>query len=319
MKLLYQELFDHVAFPVFAVSHDGLVTYKNPQVGKHHPKIRCRAKVQKHLKTSFDGQMIILSGDTPFPIGLRLTHGEGSLCLFLSRFQQPDGKKILEKMVEAFGTEAEGFLSRCEKALKADFKTDRTYSDLLLITEQEAADFGTAPQAIDALLTPFFRKLSRFSVLGYRIDAQIDADFASHHTVRTAPQTLFYRVSHWLYLMMKLSHGKDLSVRLSTESDAFHLLSIRTETSLPASRYESEALPALVPECETEMRLLSAVSDLLDHVVLSVREDGMAELTYKIPCEKASYGLALHSNTTLFDPARMALRFIAKLFKKLSA
>lgn len=319
MKQFYQELFDHVAFPVFATDQNGIVIYKNPQAKKYHPCLRCRAKVQKHLKTSFDGRTVVLSGNTPFPVGLRLTHGENSLCLFLSRFQQTDGKKILKKMAEAFGTEAGEFLSRCRRTLSEGAAVDRTYSDLLLITEQEATDFGTSPQAIDTLLTPFFEKLPRFSVLGYRIDARIDGDFSARQLVRIAPQELFHRVSHWLYLMMKLSRSKNLSVLLSTESEGFHALSIRAETSLPAARYEKEALLTLVPECETEMRILSSFSDLLDHVALSVTENGIAELVCKMPCEKALHALSLHSETSLFTTAHMAKRSIAQLFKKLSA
>lgn len=316
MNDFYQSLFDHVAFPVFAVDKNGLVCYKNPTSRKYHPRIRCRAKLQKHEKLSPCAHILILSDETPYPIGVKLCHGDEMLCLFLSRFQHPDGKALISKMVEHFGKSAEAFIPHL-KVAAVSAPTNRTYTELNLITEREILDLDIALYDLETLTKPFFHKLRRFSALGYRIESTCEKT-SGRYLARLSAHEFFHRLSHMLYLLMKISADKRIAIHLSiNEEKECHLLSIQTVTATAPVVYEGKSLLSLLPECETEITLLSAFSTEKESPVLTIREDGTAQLLYAIPCEKAAQILPLHSHMELISPERRAELFIRRLFKKI--
>lgn len=316
MNDFYQLLFNYVAFPVFVIDKNGLVTYKNLSSKKYHPHIRCRTKLQRHLKLETDSRLLVLAGDSPFSIGIRLAYRDEEICLFLSRFQKPDGRKILFAMREAFGEDAIRFLSGLKSAV-CTMSMDRTYADLLLITEWESADLGIGTYAPDILLSPFFKRLSRFSVLGYRMDTEVDDTYRARRTICTSPHELLHRVSHMTYLMMKLSLSKTITIRLSTDMDAgCHNLSMQTKTALCSVTHEGEEIAAFIPECEAEMRLLSTFSAVGETLRLTADEKGFTTLVCTIPCESTPKALSLHNHSTFFDITKFAEDFADKLFKK---
>ena len=315
MNNFYQSLFDHVAFPVFAVDKNGFVCYKNPASRKYHPRIRCRAKLQRHEKPSSCEHILILSDETPYPIGAKLFHGDITLCLFLSRFQHPDGKALIPKMIEHFGKSAEAFIPRLKSAATIA-PAIRTYTELNLITEREILDLDIAPYDLETLVKPFFHKLRRFSALGYRIESTCEKS-SGRYLARLSAHEFFHRLSHMLYLLMKISADKKIAIHLSThEQKGCHQLSIQTVTAIAPAVYEGKSLLSLLPECEAEITLLSAFSTEKESPVLTIGEDGTAQLFYEIPCEKAAQILPLHSHMEFISPERRAEIFIRRLFKR---
>ncbi len=315
MEHKYQELFDHVAFPVFALDADGRITYRNPQSKRYQKSLRCNAKLQKHQKPSPHEQIVILSGETPYSVGVNLRFKDGSICLFLSRFQYPDGMLLISNMLETFGKGAEDFISKLKTAAVTS-PFNRAYTELSLITEHEDRDFGISLYSLEALVRPFFEKLRRFSALGYRIEADCK-QINGRCPVKLSTHDFFHRLSHILYLLMKISADKNISISLFTDEEKErHLLSIQTQTQMAPATYTGEALASVLPECKTEITLLSAYSSAKESISLTIEDGGKAHFLYEIPYEKATHALPLHSRAELISPERRAESFIRKLFKR---
>lgn len=317
---IYQELFNHVAFPVFATDREGVVCYKNPQTAKYQPMIRKRAKVAKHLRISEKERTVFLCGNTPYANGVYLHDEEGGLFLFLTRFQYPDGKKIMARMLESYGTEASDFVFSLKNAASKDVNVARVYADILLFTDQEKTDLGIAFYSLQDILFPLFGKLHALSVLGYRITAVIDDDFQRRFPVRISSSDLLHRVFHLLYAVLKLSESKNVAVRLTSERGA-HLLIMETRTTAMPAFYRNEMcasfFSALIPECGAEFALLGRIFDFSKNVQLHIREDGIAILHHRIPYEFVPAGMSLHSKVGFTHFEKDARAFIRELKRKL--
>ncbi len=318
---LYQELFDHVAFPVFAVDKNGFVCYKNPQTAKYQKMIRKRAKVERHFRASDEENMVFLIGNTPYVNGVRLSDGDVSLYLFLTRFQYPDGRRIMKQMLGAYGTSAEDFvfsLKNTHGEAPADVR--RFYEDILLFTDQEETDLGIALYALQDILMPLFEKLRALSVLGYRISAQIDESFEAKYPVRLSSSDLLHRLFHLLYFMLKISESKSVSLTLSGERDA-HVLCVKTQTAQEPIACKNEGcvpyFSEVMPECESEFRLLQGFRAFSEQTEFQVSENGFAVLRHRIPYEKVPAGFALHSRLGFTRFEKDARAFIKALEKRI--
>ena len=102
MTFLYSVLFDLLAFPVFFTDTKEIVIYKNKQSKKYQKHIRLRAQIAEWIEHQDSDDCITISGHTPYRKSLRLHCEDGYLYLFLTRFQYPDGNRILKQMAEAF-------------------------------------------------------------------------------------------------------------------------------------------------------------------------------------------------------------------------
>ena len=109
---LYSAFFDHAVFPVFALSDQGKIIYKNPSANKYLPMLRKNACVLKHFypaEMPEESCVLRILGDTPYHIALALKDDNAFLALAFSRFQYEDGVPIACSLLSHYGSTASDF------------------------------------------------------------------------------------------------------------------------------------------------------------------------------------------------------------------
>ena len=300
----YREIFHCVSFPVFALSKDCKLVYKNLACAKYFPQIYNSRSVKNKIYPSDlkESQCVRVFGGSSYSIALALKDDNRMVFIGLSRFQQADGFKVVNEFLKTFGTDLLEFLSGFRKQACSEehlsFATqfpDENFPDI----NCNGRSFWNCQSIslVDALDT-IFKKLNEFfEPLDYNLIARIEKTSPSYLLVRISPNDLLFLIGKLLYLIMKYSETRQVEMVLFPEFAYSHLvLCLMTKTKLrelPQTQGNNILLlEKLMPECAAEIELLDRVG-LMKNTDFSVYIDsfGMMSITYKFPYSEPGFAV----------------------------
>lgn len=290
---LYSAFFDHAVFPVFALSDQGKIIYKNPSANKYLPMLRKNACVLKHFypaEMPEESCVLRILGDTPYHIALALKDDNAFLALAFSRFQYEDGVPIACSLLSHYGSTASDFLCALQNEASSDYdrQSGRVYTDLLELTEGNGLLSSPPHYSFFEIISPLFKRLNHsFGALGYRIHTHIEKDFRSKAEVDLCLHNFLFLFGKLLYLQMRLSENGDVSISLSSD-EKVHILRIRAKTAKIFDTAEHALLLAqlfhALPECEAEFSLIEKAGMLRkDKLHASIDACGNVTIEYHVP------------------------------------
>lgn len=300
---LYQELFEHIAFPVFATDTCGTIIYKNRACAKHQPMIRKGVSLKKrildpHLPKA--GEIIRLLGETPYPQALVFADEDGMLMICPPRLQSPDAYAVSEDIQTHCGNTPASLLLVYKNAEYQAEKerSPRIYTDILEIFQSRTAFSGIQTYHLGKIAEELFPKLTRsFRPLGYRIQAKTEDSFLVKEAVRLDLFDFFFWTGRLLYLAMKLSQSKTLAISLASDPlSEHHILRIHAQNANPLDTDDIlELFARIAPECHMELAIITRATACAKQTKIRKDDLGALILEYHIPYCFSS-ALPIHSN-----------------------
>lgn len=283
-------------FPVFAVSENGVLIYKNLACAKYLPQIYKSRTVKTKISPKFPkvSEPVHILGGSAYSVALALRDGENVVFLCLERFQYEDGVLIAQRLLQLFGKDLLGFLSRFRKQMSAEkyhsFCSDFSDEEFLALVNDEFRCWKSQETSLVSVLSPVFERLDEFfAPLGYDISAKIEDTAAEYLPLRISISDLFFLLGKLIYFIMKFSDTHQVEIALFPEfAYSRQDLRLMTKTKLkelPQTEGNNVLLLAkLMPECAAELELLNQTG-LLKNDDLSIYLDsiGAMSVTYKFP------------------------------------
>ncbi len=298
----YQELFHYVTFPVFAVSKNGRIIYKNLACAKYLPEIYGSTGVKSKIYPEFpqESKPVRILGTSSHSVALAVTDGENVVFLCFSRLQCTDGVLVAEKVLKTWGVNLLDILVgfRRTVALKK-YNTINLYfsdEDLFSFVQDEFGFEIYKEYSLPAVFNPVFRRLNEsFETLGYRFSAKIERDFPEYLPVSISINDLLFLLGKLVYLMIKFSGTCQVDAVLFSEiAYSRHRLRLETPTnlkSLPQIQGNNiSLLEKLIPECAAEIHLLDQIG-LMKNSDFSINIDALGTLTvtYNFPYQEPDW------------------------------
>lgn len=292
----YREIFHYVTFPVFAVSENGVLIYKNLACARYLPQIYKSRTVKTRISPEIPkvSAPVHIWGGSSYSVALALRDGENVVFLCLSRFQYEDGISIANRFLQIFGNNLLDFLSGFRKQVSsAEYRSfDFGFSDeeLLTLVNEEFIFWKSRNTSLVEVLSPVFKKMNEFFVpLGYDILAKIENTSLEYLPLRISIGDLFFLLGKLIYFTMKFSDTHRLEIVLFPEfAYSRQILRLMTKTrlkELPQTEGNNMLLlKKLMPECAAELELLERTG-FLKNTDFSIYLDrvGTMTITYRFP------------------------------------
>lgn len=295
----YQELFHYTIFPVFAISHQGELIYKNLSCGKHLPGVNKKIRTKSYFYPAVPtGTAVVkLMNGQSYHTALALEDEGNIVILCFSRLQYEDGVIIAEQCLQRFGRTLASFLASLRSGFSLNnpkklFSNDaeRMYTELLCSLRSEVGLYPTEHYSLKKAIVPLFEKLQDvFSGLGYRVSAGIAENFPEYLLVNFSFNDLIFLLGRLVYLQLKLSANKTVDIRLSCDiAHNCHKFVLTTDTKLSSFPDKNEDLAewlsVLAPECAAEFSFMRESGFLTwEYVSVYLDKFGTLTLTYSIP------------------------------------
>ena len=292
----YQEIFHYMTFPVFAVSENGFVIYKNPACAKYLPRIYKSRTVKTKISPEIpkeSGVVRILDGSA-YSVALALRDGETVVFLCFTRLQYADGMEMANQILQVLGDDLLDFLSGFKKTVSSsEYRSfDFRFSDeeLLSLVDGEFRLWKYHATSLSAVLSPVFERVNEFfKPMGYYFTAKIENDVSEYLPLRISVGDLFFLLGKLIYFVMKFSNTRRVEIVLFSEfAYSRQVLRLMTKTDLkelPQTDGNNVLLlEKLMPECAAEFELLKRTG-LMKHTDFSVYLDsvGAMTVTYRFP------------------------------------
>ena len=292
----YQEIFHYMTFPVFAVTENGFVIYKNPACAKYLPGIYQSRTVKTKILPEIpkeSGPVRILDGSA-YSVALALRDGENVVFLRFTRLQYADGMEMANQFLQALGDDLLDFLSGFKKSgSSSEYRSfDFRFSDeeLLSLVDGKFRLWKYHATSLSAVLSPVFERVNEFfKPMGYRFTAKIENDVSEYLPLRISVSDLFFLLGKLIYFVMKFSDNHRVEIVLFSEfAYSRQVLRLMTKTNLkklPQTDGDNVLLlEKLMPECAAELELLKRTG-LMKHTDFSVYLDsvGAMTVTYRFP------------------------------------
>ena len=290
----YQEIFHFVSFPVFALSEDCKLIYKNLACAKYFPQIYNSRSIKNKIYPSIpnESKCVRVLGGSSYSIALALKDEKNMVFIGLSRFQYADGFNVAEEFLKTFGTDLLEFLSGFRKKSASQeylsFATQFPDENFPDIDYTGRSVWNRQDISLVEALDTIFKKLNEFfEPLKYNLIARIEKTSPPYLLVRISPSDLLFLIGKLLYLIMKYSETHQVEMVLFPEFAHSHLvLRLMTKTKLrelPQTQKDNVLLlEKLIPECAAEIELLDRMG-MLKNTNFSVYLDsfGMMSITCK--------------------------------------
>lgn len=295
---LYQNFFEHTAFPVFATDKSGKIFYKNSAANRFLPLFRKNSLAEKHFappEHPKKSMPVSIVGHIPYTTALALQNDDDFLFLAFSRLQYQDGKKIADRLLSFQKREACSLLHTWQNMMQEKeennaFSPSRIHTDLLHLL-QEQQDFSTYTYYLPEKITEsvFSRLPHTFRALGYRIHTKIESDFQRNHPVWICLQDFLFIFEYLLYLQMRLSENKAIHISLTSDAENQKHWLRMTSKAIPLEKplLIKDLIRQYIPEYLIEFLLLEKAG-ILDSQAISFRTDlsGVLIAEYEIDCAK---------------------------------
>ena len=292
----YQELFHYGTSPVFAVSKNGRVIYKNLACAKYLPEIYGSTGVKNKIYSEFprESKPVRLLSGSSYSIALALMDGENVVFLCFSRFQCADGILVAERFLKAFGPNLSDFLVKFRKmATSKIYHAINPYfadEDLLSFVQDDLGFLEHQAYSLSSVLTPVFKRLNEsFETMGYCFSAKIEKDFPGYLPVQISINDFLFLLGKLVYLMMKFSSTCQVDAILFSEiAYSRHRLRLETPTNLknlPQTEGDRVLLlEKLMPECAAEIDLLNQIGFMKNaDFLIDIDALGTLTVTYNFP------------------------------------
>lgn len=290
----YQEIFHCVTFPVFAISENGFLIYKNLACAKYLPQIYKSRKITNKILPEIpkESAPVRFFGSLAYSVGLALRDGENIVFLCFTRLQYTDGILVANQLLQVFGKDLLGFLSEFKKPMSpsAHNSFDFRFSDEALLTlADEEFGFGKyRTTSLTEALSPVLERLNEFfNPLGYYFSAKIENTVPTYLPLRISISELFFLLGKLIYFVMKVSETHRIEIVLFSElAYSRQVLRLMTKTNLkelPQTDGNNVLLlEKLMPECAVELELLNRTG-LMENSDFSVYIDrvGAMSVTYR--------------------------------------
>lgn len=322
---LYQNFFEHTAFPVFATDKNGKIFYKNSAANKFLPLFRKNSLAEKHFSPPEHPKKnmpVSIVGHIPYTTALALQNDDDFLFLAFSRLQYQDGKKIADRLLSVQEGDNGSFFHTLQNIMQekeeiTPFSLSRIHIDLLHLL-QEQQNFSTyACYLPEKIADSVFSRLPHiFRALGYRIHTKIDSDFQRNRPVWICLQDFLFIFEQLLYLQMRLSENGCIHVSLTSDAEnQKHWLRIASNTIPSETPLRiRDLLKRYIPEYLTEFLLLEKLG-IIDSQAISFRADisGALIAEYELDCTKRS----VHCLRSVEDSDHLWEYEIAQMFARI--